>query len=70
MAERLGESLDMDIGTISSSCTKRCVETCQEIMNGYNRNHSKYNHEIIKTEILQRPQCKNVQEEHRVRGKK
>ena len=64
MAERLGESLDMDIGTISSSCTKRCVETCQEIMNGYNKNHSRYNHEIIKTEMLQRPQCKNVQEEH------
>jgi broad specificity phosphatase PhoE len=64
MAERLGESLDMDIGTISSSCTQRCVETCQEIMNGYNKNHSKYNHDIIKTEVLQRPQCKNVQEEH------
>ena len=64
MAERLGESLDMNIGTVSSSCTQRCVETCQEIINGYNKNHSKYNHDIIKTEILQRPQCKNVQEEH------
>jgi broad specificity phosphatase PhoE len=64
MAERLGESLDMNIGTVSSSCTPRCVETCQEIIIGYNKNHSKFNHEIISTEILQRPQCKNVQEEH------
>jgi len=64
MAERLGESLDMDIGTISSSCTQRCVDTCQEIINGYNKNHSKYIHDIIKTEILQRPHCRNVQEEH------
>jgi hypothetical protein len=27
-------------------------------------NHSKYNHDIIETEMLQRPHCKNVQEEH------
>jgi hypothetical protein len=64
MAERLGESLSMDIGTISSSCTQRCIDTCQEIINGYNKSHSKYYHDIIKTEMLQRPHCKNVQEEH------
>jgi len=69
MAERLGESLDMDIGAIASSCTQRCVETCQEIINGYNKNHSKYDGDIIKTELLQRPQCKNVQEEHATWGK-
>lgn len=64
MAERLGESLDMDIGAISSSYSQRCVDTCQEIIKGYNQNHSKYNHGILKTEMLQSPHCKNIPEQH------
>jgi len=68
MAERLGESLNMDIGTVSSSYSQRCVNTCQEIIHGYNKNHPKYNHDILKTEMLQSPHLKkqNIQEEHEI----
>ena len=52
----LGESLNMDIGIISSSYTQRCIDTCQEIINGYNKNHIEYNQPILKTEMLQSPQ--------------
>jgi hypothetical protein len=64
MAERLGESLNVNIGTISSSCSQRCIDTCYEIINGFNKNHIKYNYTILKTEMLQRPHCKNIPEEH------
>jgi broad specificity phosphatase PhoE len=30
MAKRLGASLNMDIGTISSSYSQRCIDTCHE----------------------------------------
>jgi broad specificity phosphatase PhoE len=64
MAERLGESLNMDIGTISSSYSPRCIDTCYEIINGFNKNHIKYNLDIVKTEILQNAHSKHIPEEH------
>jgi broad specificity phosphatase PhoE len=64
MAERFGESLNMDIGTISSSYSRRCIDTCHEIINGSNKDHVKYNHNIFKTKMLQSPHCKNIPEEH------
>jgi broad specificity phosphatase PhoE len=64
MAERFGDALTMDIGTISSSYSQRCIDTCHEIINGFNKNQIRYNHDIIKTKILQSPHCKNIPEEH------
>jgi broad specificity phosphatase PhoE len=66
MAGRLGKSFDMDIGTISSSYSQRCIDTCHEIINGYNKNHTEHSYTILKTEMLQCPHLKkeNIQEEH------
>jgi hypothetical protein len=64
MAERLGETINMDIGTVSSSFSQRCIDTSQEIINGYNKNHAEYSPAILKTKMLQSPQCKNSPEEH------
>jgi len=55
IAKCLGESLNMEIGTVSSSYTQRCIDTCQELIKGYNKNHNEYNQPIIKTEMLQSP---------------
>ena len=58
MAECLGESLDLDIGTVSSSPTQRCIDTCQEIINGFNQNHIEYSQIIHKSRTLQCPYIK------------
>ena len=58
-AESLGESIDMEIGKVSSSLTQRCVDTCSEIIKGYNKNHAKYAHRILETKMLQCPQVIN-----------
>jgi broad specificity phosphatase PhoE len=63
MAERLGETINMDIGTVSSSFSQRCIDTCREIINGYNKNHVEYSSTILKTEMLQSPHSKNIPEE-------
>ena len=55
MAICLGESINMEIGNISSSHTQRCIDTCQEIINGYNKNNIEYKQPILKTEMLQSP---------------
>jgi len=60
MAERLGESLSMDFGKISSSYSQRCIDTCHRIINGFNKTHAEYNEIIIKTEMLQCPHCKDI----------
>jgi broad specificity phosphatase PhoE len=63
MAECFGESLEIEIGTVSSSQSQRCIDTAQEIINGYNLNHAEYKQPILKTDMLQTSQCKNVPEE-------
>jgi broad specificity phosphatase PhoE len=63
LAERFGESLGMNIGIISSSCSLRCIDTCHEIINGFNKNHIKYDHDILNTKMLQNPHRKNILEE-------
>jgi len=66
MAERLGESFDFDIGSVSSSHTQRCIDTCKEIINGYKGNHIQNNYEIILSKMLQCPHLdkeKNVSKE-------
>ena len=63
MAERLGESLYIEIGTVSSSYSHRCIDTCQEIINGYRKNQSDFIKPILKTEMLQCPHSKKIPEE-------
>jgi broad specificity phosphatase PhoE len=63
MAERFGDSLNMDIGTISSSYSQRCIDTCYEIINGFNQNHVRYSHNILKTKMLQSSHCRNIPEQ-------
>lgn len=62
----LGESLELEIGTISSSPTKRNIDTCHEIIKGYNKNYVEFKYNILETEMLQCPHLKkeNIQEEH------
>jgi broad specificity phosphatase PhoE len=55
MASRLGESLNIPIGSISSSFVPRCISTCNEIINGYNESHRKIEIQIQKTKLLQAP---------------
>jgi broad specificity phosphatase PhoE len=62
-AELLGESLNMKIGTISSGYRYRCLDTCQGIINGFNKKHAKYTQDIFRTKMLESPHCKNVPEE-------
>jgi broad specificity phosphatase PhoE len=59
MARRLGESLDRSIGSISSSLTPRCVDTCNEIISGYKQNYIGSKLEIIQTKLLQEPQIRD-----------
>jgi len=62
MAWRLGESLDMTIGSISTSPSPRCINTCEEIINGYDQNHKGSQLKINKTEILKDTQVRNKEE--------
>jgi len=59
MAWRLGESLGKSIGSISSSLTPRCIDTCKEIISGYNQTHNSSTLEIIRTKFLQEPQIED-----------
>jgi len=58
IAERLGKSFNSGLGSISSSYSRRCIDTCQEIINGYNSGYIKYEADILKTEMLQCPHIK------------
>jgi hypothetical protein len=63
MAERFGEALGLNMGAISSSYSNRCIDTCLEIIRGYNKTHIEYDSTLSKTEMLQKPHCKNVPEQ-------
>jgi len=58
IAEHFGKALDSNIGVVSSSYSQRCIDTCQEIINGYNSTHIKYESAICKGKMLQCPHLK------------
>jgi broad specificity phosphatase PhoE len=62
IANRLGESLEVPLGSISSSFSPRCIHTCNEIIDGYNNSHKKLVAQIIKTKLLQEPHI----EDHKI----
>jgi hypothetical protein len=62
MAKRFGSSIEMSVNTISSSCNQRCVDTCSELIKGYNKTHRKFNGEIIKTKLLECPHSKGTED--------
>jgi hypothetical protein len=55
IAERFGKELGYNIGTISSSFTQRCIDTCFAIISGYNKTHLEYKLGILQTKMLQDP---------------
>jgi hypothetical protein len=59
MANRLGETLDTSLGSISSSFAPRCIRTCNEIIDGYNKSHKKLDIYVIKIKALQEPHIEN-----------
>jgi broad specificity phosphatase PhoE len=64
IANRLGASLDVSIGSISSSFIPRCIHTCNEIIDGYNKTHKKLDIQIQKTKLLQEPHI----QDHKIAG--
>ena len=62
MAEHFGSSIEMSVNTVSSSCNQRCVDTCIELIDGYNKTHQKFNSEIIKTKLLECPHSKSTED--------
>jgi broad specificity phosphatase PhoE len=64
IAERFGKELGSDIGTVSSSYSQRCIDTCYEIINGFNENYIAYNSAVLKTKMLQSTHCKDGPEKN------
>jgi broad specificity phosphatase PhoE len=69
IAERYGKELSSNIGTISSSLTQRCMDTCFAIINGYNKTHLKYKSNVLQTKMLQNPHIRKVSESKETWGK-
>jgi len=69
LARRLGESLDMTVGSISSSLTQRCMDTCSEIIKGIQEIQPDFNITIQRAPMLQIPQNKDNIEAGRTFGK-
>jgi hypothetical protein len=62
IAERFGKELGYNIGTISSSFTQRCMDTCLAIIKGYNKTHLEYKSGVLQTKMLQNPHIMNIPE--------
>lgn len=62
IAELFGKKLGSNIGTISSSFIQRCIDTCNEIIKGYNKTHLEYKSNILKSKMLQKPHSMNIPE--------
>jgi len=62
IAELFGKRLGANIGTISSSFIQRCIDTCNEIIKGYNKTHLEYKSVILKSKMLQMPHNMNIPE--------
>jgi broad specificity phosphatase PhoE len=64
LANRMGESINIPIGSISSSFIPRCISTCNEIIDGYNKSHKRIKIQIQKTKLLQEPHI----QDHKLAG--
>jgi len=62
IAELFGKGLGASIGTISSSPIQRCIDTCNEIIKGYNKKHLEYKSSVLQSKMLQMPHVKNIPE--------
>ena len=66
LANELGSSLELTLGTLSSSRHLRCKQTCSEIINGYSikNNVCAATFNINETEILQNSHVKDGKKTH------
>jgi len=62
IAELFGKGLGSSIGNISTSPIQRCIDTCNEIIKGYNKTHLEYKSPVLQSRMLQMPHVKNIQE--------
>jgi len=69
IAELFGKGLGSSIGTISTSPIQRCIDTCNEIIKGYNKTHLEYKSPVLQSKMLQMPHVKNIPESDETWGK-
>jgi len=62
IAEQFGKGLGANIGIISSSLAQRCINTCNDIIIGYNKTHMEYKSTVLKSEMLQIPHSMDTSE--------